>query len=847
MADSETVDGPDQALRAQAATRAAVLERRVAALEKIVAMERRLRAVHTLSLAAPAPRRAPLPMPGAPLDDDSTVLHRPGPAIDDATVLYPRTPTPGKVATSETALVLAPGFHLAEYRIDAVLGQGGFGVTYLATDVHLNAKVAIKEYLPGELAQRSGDKSVSPRCPEVGTLYQDGLDNFLVEARTLATFRHPNIVRVARFFEANRTAYMVLEYERGQSLKQWWPQCRATAESELLGLLQPLLDGLAVVHQAGFLHRDVKPDNIYRRKDDGSLVLLDFGAARLAAGQADTLADVVTPGYAPPEQYGGAAQGPWTDIYALGATLYWMVTGAKPPAAPQRERGAATMVSALEAGQGRYSGAFLGAVDWALALDPAARPQNLQAFSRQLFAAHAGSLALRDALREDDTDTDTDTNTDTDTDADIGMGNASWRALLDSPRLLKRRAVRLGRAVTHPISWPLVLKMTIAMVLAALLPMLMTAYYNLNGSVKAVSASEMRNLQRIAASSAGQVAQLVEDSQNLANYAATEAEFIDYLRRADAARKQVVLAKMGNLIRTHPDVALIFLMNPDGLALAASGPNVEGNNYGFREYFKEAVKGRAARTGILVGASDGKRGMFYANPIVDSAGKVLGVVVLRIKASSIADILQGITAGTDRVPFMIDGDGILIYYPDEKHLYRSLGVLSAPTQKRIVADKRFAREHIDSVHMPQLARTLVGATAPGSVTYVSTLSDEEEHAGFAPVKGHDWVVGVSESRRVFEAPLRKLFQNVLFSVVLVGVLFLVLAVLFARSIVRPIARLTAAANALKEGDYEGANIKVTSADEIGRLARTFNVMIDVLRQREREKRSGRRARELPDD
>jgi len=117
------------------------------------------------------------------------------------------TPPMRAVATGPgSALVLAPGFQLFEYRIDAALGQGGFGVTYLATDVHLNAKVAIKEYLPAKVARRSGDKSVGPRWPHDGALYQDVLDRFLVEARTLATFRHPNIVRVGRFFEANRTA-----------------------------------------------------------------------------------------------------------------------------------------------------------------------------------------------------------------------------------------------------------------------------------------------------------------------------------------------------------------------------------------------------------------------------------------------------------------------------------------------------------------------------------------------------------------------------------------------------------------------------------------------------------------
>jgi serine/threonine protein kinase/HAMP domain-containing protein len=821
MEQSGEIEQSEQARQAAAVLRAAALERRVAALEKVVAIERRLR-----ELQKAAPRPAPPPVFEA---DDSTVLHRLAPD-DDSTVLYrgaplaQAAPAPEPQAAPDNALVLAPGFQLFEYRIDAVLGQGGFGVTYLATDVHLNAKVAIKEYLPGEFARRSGDKSVSPRWPEDSAVYQDGLDNFLVEARTLASFRHPNIVRVARFFEANRTAYMVLEYERGKPLKQWWPERREVAESELLGLLQPLLDGLAVVHATGFLHRDIKPDNVYVRKDDGSLVLLDFGAARHAAGQGNAMADVVTPGYAPPEQYDNAAQGPWTDIYSLGATLYWMISGAKPPPAPARAVGAA-MASAREAGKGRYSEAFLAAVDWALELEPAARPQDLHAFSQKLFASHAGSLALQDALRAGDTDT--------------GFGNESLRALLDSPRLLKRRARRLLRAVFHPASWPLVVKMTIAMVVAALLPMIITAYYNLNGSVTAVSVGELRNLERIAKETSGHVAQLIGDSQNLANYMASDIDFVEYLQQPDAARKALVEAKLAALIRTNPDVHLMFLMDADGLALVSSEPGVAGNNFKFREYFKEAVQGHPFKTGIIVGSTTGKRGMYYANPVFDRAGKVVGVLVLRIKASTISAILDASTSGTKRVAFMIDGDGVLIHYPDESKLHRSLDLLDGPAQQRIAADQRFRKSHIDSLHMPALARALVGAKREGYISYVSSLSGSAEHAGYAPVRGHNWVVGITESRITFEAPLQKLFVNVLYSVALVGLLFLVLAVLFARSIVRPIARLTEAANALKEGDYDRANIRVTSNDEIGRLARTFNVMIDVLRQREREKRRGR--------
>jgi HAMP domain-containing protein len=215
---------------------------------------------------------------------------------------------------------------------------------------------------------------------------------------------------------------------------------------------------------------------------------------------------------------------------------------------------------------------------------------------------------------------------------------------------------------------------------------------------------------------------------------------------------------------------------------------------------------------------------------------VIGVVVLRIKGATIAAILDQMADGTERVPFMIDGDGVLIHHPDQKQLYRSLAPLPPDAMRRILADQRFQRARIDHLGMPDLAKELVGAKGTGNVSHLSTISGEEEHAGYAPVPGHNWVVGVTESREVFETPLRRLFSHVLWSVAAVGLVFLILAVLFARSIVRPVGRLTEAANALKEGDYERAHIKVTSNDEIGRLAKTFNVMIDVLRQREREKR-----------
>src|SRR5262249_55675919 len=180
---------------------------------------------------------------------------------------------------------LATGSALFEYRLELVLGAGAFGMTYLARDTHLDKLVAIKEYLPTDLAVRALDGSVVPITTDHGYNYQWGLDRFIQEARTLARFSHPNIVRVNRYFESNGTGYMVMNYEQGASLAQLLRDGPTPDEARLRALLLPLLDGLEAVHAAGFLHRDIKPANVFVR-GNGVPLLLDFGAARQAVSGA---------------------------------------------------------------------------------------------------------------------------------------------------------------------------------------------------------------------------------------------------------------------------------------------------------------------------------------------------------------------------------------------------------------------------------------------------------------------------------------------------------------------------------------------------------------------------------
>ncbi len=220
---------------------------------------------------------------------------------------------------------LPPGLQLVEdYRVERVLGSGGFGITYHAWDLNLDKAVAVKEYLPNELALRAEGAMVRPKSAADEGDYRWGLARFLDEARTLARFDHPHLNKVHRYFEANGTAYMALDLIDGETLSRRLGRDGKLPPPPLRRLLGELLSGIGEIHRAGFTHCDVKPGNIMLRAD-GSAVLLDFGAARQAAGRRSrNIAAVLTPGYAPVEQYDAAGDdiGPWTDLYALGMVAY---------------------------------------------------------------------------------------------------------------------------------------------------------------------------------------------------------------------------------------------------------------------------------------------------------------------------------------------------------------------------------------------------------------------------------------------------------------------------------------------------------------------------------------------
>jgi serine/threonine protein kinase len=342
---------------------------------------------------------------------------------------------------------LPPGTRVGDYEILAELGAGSFGISYKAFDHRLQTYVAIKEYMPVELAAREPESTaVVPRSERVAHQYQFGLRGFLEEARTLAQFRDARIVRVTHLAEANGTAYLVMDFEEGESLDaRVRREQRRLDEPEVLRVMIPILEGLCIVHRAGVLHRDVKPANIYLRAQ-GSPFLLDFGSARYALGEeTQNLTSIVTPGYGPFEQYQRRGRhGPWTDAYGAGATMYRLVTGRRPAEAPDRV--AAVHAGepdpnppAAEAARGRCAASLLEAIDWMLRPLPQDRPQRIEDVLDRIASADAATLPTAGAVAP----------------STSGARARAALAALEDGRAARRRwlaAIAAGAGVSRPAS-----------------------------------------------------------------------------------------------------------------------------------------------------------------------------------------------------------------------------------------------------------------------------------------------------------------------------------------------------------------------------------------------------------
>lgn len=654
---------------------------------------------------------------------------------------------PGGLAAAArhvAAPALPAGARLDEYRIDATLGGGRWGITYLATDVRLNARVVIREYLPREIAFRSGDGSIGPNASRHRMRYERGLAAFLRHARALAGVRHPGVVRVLRFFEAQRSAYLVLEHEKGQPLKTWWPARTAGGEAGLVALLRPLCDALAAVHAAGLQHGDLRPENILVR-DDGQPVLVDFASAELALAVALDSAAAATPGFAAPELASGGPQGPWTELYALGATLYWCIAGRRPVDAAERQRDALLHMRAVEAGRGRFGEPFLQAIDRAMALDPSRRPHDILEFRLALFDEHPLPVRGDATLLSHDT-------------------------VISGAEELSPAAPRLRRlpGASGGIS-TLALKAGLLGALAALLPALLVAAWLLQAADEAVRSAQQARLQAQAEGAAGRVAQWLAGQRLWMRQLATDPDLVLYLARPDDDARLVLQDRVARVLALRRDVAALAVLDLRGRLLLATEPAAAAAPLAARPEVQMALGGRAA------GPGRPDQALALAEPVTGDDGRVLGALLARLDAAAPRALLGGAAA-----PLL-----------------------------------REARDGRD---------TITGYAVTGG-----------ERLAWAPVAGHDWVVAVGEAA---DGPLQALRWPL-------GAALLAAALAaggagwwLGRKLVQPAADLTRAAGALAAGDFNNATVPVRRRDEMGELAKAFNVMVDVLRQRERERDRG---------
>ncbi|MBF0193698.1 MAG: serine/threonine protein kinase [Magnetococcales bacterium] len=286
---------------------------------------------------------------------------------------------------------LKKGVVLNECEILKVLGIGAFGITYLAYDKLLDRKVAIKEFFPRDFATRNKKQHVVPKQNSDPELFKWGLERFFLEGRTLAKFKHVSIVGVVRIFRELGSAYLIMDFEPGLSLgehikkqqQSLFQAKRNFTKDEIFKIIRYLSGGLKAIHATGIIHRDIKPDNIIIR-DNGVPVLLDFGAARQAILEKNAqLTVMATPAYAPPEQFlQDGNQGPWTDIFAMGAVLYQMIGGEKPLDAGARLLATSAnkpdpYIPAKQIGRGKFPKEFLHAIDEALLIDQSKRPKSI--------------------------------------------------------------------------------------------------------------------------------------------------------------------------------------------------------------------------------------------------------------------------------------------------------------------------------------------------------------------------------------------------------------------------------------------------------------------------------------
>ncbi|MCF4965685.1 HAMP domain-containing protein [Nostoc sp. CMAA1605] len=366
-----------------------------------------------------------------------------------------------------------------------------------------------------------------------------------------------------------------------------------------------------------------------------------------------------------------------------------------------------------------------------------------------------------------------------------------------------------------------------------------TAYYNLRESLERIEAAEYRKLELLATNTASRLDQMLIDIQRLVIQVSGDLNVVEFLSANTVERQKTLSLKLqktlNNIHDANPDFDAAYILDDNGKCVAATDPIFINQNYAFRQYYKSAIQGKSYISSILIGKTTKRPGLYFSAPVKSETGKILGVVVLKIKGEGIWTIVNSLKPANQSYSFLIDQDGLIISHPDQSTLYKSIFPVSSDKAQQLLSNWGNILPSINSLNIPEL-KAIVRAKDTGHTSYYSPIEKQHMIVGFAPMKVEPWVLGISQSREQFEAPLYHLILFNISSVIIVGGITTIVALWLSSRIARPIRALTAAAQALEKETFnqEAHHILVQTAhsqDDIGQLVRVYINMSETVRTR----------------
>ncbi|ODH02082.1 HAMP domain-containing protein [Nostoc sp. KVJ20] len=387
--------------------------------------------------------------------------------------------------------------------------------------------------------------------------------------------------------------------------------------------------------------------------------------------------------------------------------------------------------------------------------------------------------------------------------------------------------------------WPIATKISVALISAVFIPMSFTTYYNLRESLDRVETAEYRKLELLAISTVSRLEQLIIDIQRFVIQVSGDLNVVDSMSANTPERQKTLYPRLQktleNTYRSNPDFDAVYILDIKGQCIAATDPTFIGQNYAFRQYYSSAIQGQPYVSSILMGKTTRRPGLYFSSPVKSESGAIVGVMVLKIKGQGIWAIVDSLRLSDQSYAFLVDQEGVVVSHPDKSLLYNTVFPLSPERIKQISSDRGDGLTSIKSLNIPEL-KVMVRAKQTGHTNYYSEFEKKRMIVGFAPMKIEPWVLGISQSREQFELPLNRLILFNISSVMIVGGITAIIALLLGSKISRPIRALTEAAQALENEDFnqEAHNtlVKVSDRqDDIGQLVSVYLDMAKKVRMR----------------